>query len=71
MFGLFKSKEQKAIDKFRKSDLGQRLVRHNADFFGPTAILYDYTQARSIYYNYVLNGINLLRRQRGMTRVHT
>ena len=43
MFGLFKSKEQKAIDKFWQSELGQRLVQHNADYFGPGAIWGDFS----------------------------
>jgi hypothetical protein len=43
MFGLFKSKEQKAIDKFRKSDIGQRLVIHNAQYFGPGAVWGDFS----------------------------
>jgi len=43
MFGIFKSKEQKAIDKFWKSDLGQRLVSHNAEYFGPGAIWGDFS----------------------------
>jgi hypothetical protein len=43
MFGVFKSREQKAIDKFWKSDLGQRLVSHNADYFGPGAVWGDFS----------------------------
>lgn len=43
MFGIFKSKEQKAIDKFWQSDLGQRLISHNADYFGPGAVWGDFS----------------------------
>jgi hypothetical protein len=34
MFGIFKSKEQKSIEKFWKSKLGQRLTAHNEQYFG-------------------------------------
>lgn len=43
MFGVFKSREQKAIDKFWKSDLGQRLVSHNEEYFGPGAVWGDFS----------------------------
>src|SRR5262249_2403215 len=35
MFGIFKSKEQKSGEKFWKSEMGQRLTAHNAQYFGP------------------------------------
>jgi hypothetical protein len=38
MFGLFKSKEQKAVDAFLASELGQRLTAHNERYFGPGAV---------------------------------
>ena len=38
MFGLFKSKQQKAIDTFWESEIGRRLTTHNEQFFGPGAI---------------------------------
>lgn len=38
MFGLFKSKEQKSIDRFWKSEFGQRLVTHNEQYFGPGGV---------------------------------
>src|SRR5215470_19660414 len=34
MFGIFKSKEQKSTEKFWKSEMGQRLTAHNAQYFG-------------------------------------
>jgi hypothetical protein len=34
MFGIFKSKEQKSVEKFWKSEMGQRLTAHNAQYFG-------------------------------------
>lgn len=43
MFGIFKSKEQKSIDKFWKSDIGQRLIAHNEQYFGPGAIWGDFS----------------------------
>lgn len=43
MFGIFKSKEQKSIEKFWQSEFGQRLVEHNAQFFGPGAIWGDFS----------------------------
>ena len=43
MFGFFKSKEQKSIEKFWKSELGQRLITHNEDYFGPGAIWGDFS----------------------------
>ena len=38
MFGLFKSKEQKSIEKFWKSEIGQRLTVHNEQYFGRDAV---------------------------------
>ena len=43
MFGLFKSKEQKAITSFWSSDLGQQLVTHSADYFGPGKVWGDFS----------------------------
>jgi hypothetical protein len=34
MVGIFKSKEQKSAEKFWKSEMGQRLTAHNAEYFG-------------------------------------
>lgn len=38
MFELFKSDEQKAIDKFWRSEMGKRLASHNEKYFGPGAV---------------------------------
>jgi hypothetical protein len=38
MLGLFKSKEQKSIEKFWKSEFGQRLTAHNEQYFGPGSV---------------------------------
>lgn len=43
MFGLFKSKEQKSIEKFWKSEIGQRLTAHNEQYFGLGAIWGDFS----------------------------
>lgn len=43
MFGLFKSKEQKSIETFWKSETGQRLVRHSEKYFGPEGIWKDFS----------------------------
>ena len=38
MLGFLKSKEQKAIVKFWKSEVGQRLTTLNGRFFGPGGV---------------------------------
>jgi hypothetical protein len=43
MFGLFKSKEQKSVEKFWMSDVGQRLTTHNEQYFGQGAIWGDFS----------------------------
>jgi hypothetical protein len=43
MFGLFKSKEQRSADKFWKSEMGRRIVAHNAKYFGPGQVWYGFS----------------------------
>src|SRR5882724_3438115 len=38
MFGIFKSKGEKSIEKFLKSEIGQRLIEHNSEYFGPGGV---------------------------------